>query len=82
MHKHTHRESCTIWQHGELVSLAEGTLGANVHVDGGEAEVTCCIVRLRLGQVQVARYLGDEPPTPVRLHEAGEVVNEPAVGQR
>lgn len=72
----------TVGQHGELVGSAEGALGADVHADGGEAEVAARVVGLRLGQVQVARRLRDEPAAVAPLEEVGELVEEPAVGQR
>lgn len=72
----------TAGQHGELVGAAEGALGADVHADGGEAEVAPRVVRLRLGHVQVPRRLRHEPAAVAPLEEVGELVEEPAVGER
>lgn len=72
----------TVGQHGELVGSAEGALGADVHADGGEAEVAARVVGLRLGHVQVPRRLRYEPAAVAPLEEVGELVEEPAVGQR
>lgn len=47
----------TIRQHSEQVGLAEGALGADVHVDGGEAEVVPCVVWLCFSHIQVPCYL-------------------------
>lgn len=72
----------TVGQHGELVGSAEGALGADVHADGGEAEVAARVVGLRLGHVQIPRRLRYEPAAVAPLEEVGELVEEPAVGQR
>lgn len=71
----------TIRQHRELVGLAEGAHGADVHVDGGEAEVVPRVVGLCFGHVQVPCDLRHKPAAVVLLDEVGKVVDEPAVGQ-
>ena len=72
----------TIRQHSELVGPAEGALGADVQVDGGEAVVVPRVIRLCSGHVQVPRYLRHEPAAvPLLEDEVGELVDEPAVGE-
>lgn len=51
------RAAVTVRLHGEQVGLAEGALGADVHVDGGEAEVVPRVVWLRFSHIQVPRHL-------------------------
>lgn len=65
----------TIRQHSELVGFAEGALGADIHVDGGEAEVVPGVVWLCSGHVQVPRYLRHKPAAVVRLDEVGKFVD-------
>lgn len=71
----------TVGQHGQLVGSAEGALGADVHADGGEAEVVPRVVWLRFGQVQVPGRLRHEPAAVGLREEVGEFVDEPAVGE-
>lgn len=71
----------TIGQHSELVGTAEGALGADVHADGGEAEVAPRVVGLRLRHVQVPRCLRHEPATVAPLEKVWELVEEPSVGK-
>lgn len=65
----------TIRQHSELVGLAEGALGADVHVDGGEAEVAPGVVWLCFGHIQVPCYLRHKPAAVVLLDEVGKFVD-------
>lgn len=65
----------TIRQHSELVGLAEGALGADVQIDGGEAEVVSGIVWFCFGHVQVPCYLRYKPAAVVRLDEVGKFVD-------
>lgn len=71
----------TVGQRGQLDGLAECALGADVHVDGGEAEVVSGVVWLRFRHVQVPCDLRHEPAVVVLLDEVGEVVDQPAVRQ-
>lgn len=74
--------SLTIRQHRELIGHAEGALGADVDVDGGEAEVLPRVVRLRSGEVQVPIDLRHERASVVLLDKVGEVVEKPVIGYR
>lgn len=65
----------TIRQHSELVGLAEGALGADVHVDGSEAEVVPGVVWLCFGQVQVPCHLRHKPAAVILLDEVGKFVD-------
>lgn len=71
----------TIRQYSEHVGLAEGALGADVHVDGGEAEVVPCVIRLCFSHVQVPCYLWHKPAAIICLDEVGKLIDEPAIGQ-
>lgn len=71
----------TIRQHSELVGLAEGALGADIHVDGGEAEVVPGVVGLCFGHIQVPCHLRHKPAAAILLDEVGKFVDKPAVGE-
>lgn len=71
----------TVRQHSQLVGSAEGALGADVHADGGEAEVVPRVVWLCFGQIQVPGRLRHEPTAVGLCEEVGEFVDKPAVGE-
>lgn len=71
----------TIRQYSELVGLAESALGADVHVDGGEAEVVSGVVWFCFSYIEVPCYLRHKPTAIVSLDEVGKLIDEPAVGQ-
>lgn len=73
--------SLTFRQDCELIGSAKDTLGVGIHVIGREAVIVTGVLELRRGQVQVPRYLGDEPTAPIRLNKDGELIEEPSVGQ-
>lgn len=65
----------TIRQHSELVRFAEGALGADVHVDGGKAEVVPGVVWLCFGHIQVPRDLRHKPAPIVLFDEVWKLVD-------
>ncbi len=71
----------TVGQHSKLAGLAKGALGADVHVDGSEAEVVPGVVWLCFGKVHVPCYLRHKPAAIILLDEVGKFVDKPAVGQ-
>ena len=71
----------TIRQNSELVGFAEGALGADFHVDSGEAEVVPCVIWLCFSHIQVPRELWHKPTAIFFLDEVGKLIDEPAVGQ-
>lgn len=76
-----HFGSPTVWEYSEWDRLAEGALGSDVQIDGGETEVVPGVIGLGFGHVQVPRDLRHKPASVVLFDEVGEVVDQPTVGQ-
>lgn len=62
-------------------SFAENALGADVHVDGSEAEIVARVIGSRICKIQVTCDLRNKPPARFWLDEVGKLVDKPAVRQ-